>query len=488
MEEVSSVWGPAALQERYRKIVSFQKSHFKQRYGWIQKNIYFYSQVAQLLEFLIERDSKVLSIRSESGFYLNATSPSFGLGIDLTTEIIEEAQHRYPQYSFRQSDSADFKIESNFDYVVFDHIGDTTDVSKELDNLHDSISPAARVLILNYNYWWRPILRIAELLKLKMSLLEQNWLSDGDIRSLLTLSSFEVVRRFRIVLFPKYIPILSTLVNRYIAPLPWINNLCMLSVYVARTIPKISEPQVPSVSIIVPCRNEVGNIKYIFERCPKVGSATELIFCDDKSTDGTKAEIERLLHTRPDLTIKIVDGPGINKARNVWAGFDSAANEIVLILDADLAVMPEELSKFVRALSEDKAEFINGTRLVYPMPHGAMKFSNMIGNTVFSYIFSFLLSQPIGDTLCGTKAFWRRDWPRIKKLIGELGIEDKWGDYELLFSAAKLQLKIIDLPVHYQERVFGSTKMVRVVQNGLRMLRICLAAFFRYRLRYLGSK
>ncbi len=487
-EKVLSSWGPEALQQRLRAIIAFQKSHVEQRFGWIQKNIYFYSQVAQLLEFLIEKGCNVLSIRSESGFYLNAAAPSFGLGIDLTSEMLQEAERRYPQYSFKQSNEAELKLDLDFDYVVIDHIGDTVDVSKVFDNLHDSISSTARVLILNYNYWWRPILRVAEIFKLKMALLEQNWLSDGDVRSLLTLSSFEEVRRFRIVLFPKYIPILSTFINRYIAPLPGINRLCMLSIYVARTVPKLPSLEIPSVSIIVPCKNEVDNIKYIFERCPRIGAATELIFCDDQSTDGTKAEIERLLHTRPDLTIKVVDGPGINKARNVWSGFDSASNDIVLILDADLAVMPEELSKFVRALTEGKAEFVNGSRLVYPMQQGAMKFSNMIGNTVFSYIFSFLLSQPIGDTLCGTKAFWRRDWSRMKKLIGQLDIEDKWGDYELLFSAARLQLKIIDLPVHYQERVFGTTKMVRVFQNGFRMLRICLSAFFRYRLRYLGTK
>jgi len=487
MEDFSLGWGPSALENRYSAIAAFQKAHVKERSGWITKNQYFYSQVSHILAFIVERSSKVLSIRSESGFFLNAVSPSFGLGVEITSEMVEDAKARFPQYSFQAGNPEKFKFASEFDYVIVDHIGDTVDVSAMLDNLHGQISPTTRVLILNYNYWWRPILRIAEKLKLKMALLEQNWLSDGDVRSLLTLSNFEEVKILRAVLLPKYLPLLSTFVNRYIAPLPIINRFCMLSVHVGRIVQKPLPKKEPSVSVVVPCKNEVGNIRYVIERCPRIGSATELIFCDDNSSDGTKAEIERLIQTRPDLSIKIVDGPGINKARNVWSGFDAAFNDIVLILDADLAVMPEELPRFIKALTEGKAEFVNGSRLVYPMPHGAMKFSNMLGNTAFSYIFSFLLSQPIGDTLCGTKVFWRKDWPRIKKLIGELGIEDKWGDYELLFSAAKLQLKIIDLPVHYQERIFGNTKMVRVGQNGIRMLRICLAAFFRYRLRYLGT-
>jgi len=487
-EESSSSWGPGALAERYKKTLGFQIEKAAQRAGWIQKNLYFYSQISHLLSFIIAPHSKVLSVRCETGFILDSVNPKIARGLDLSEEMVNEARKRFPNYEFESGNPSEVEVDSNYDYVIIDHIADTVDVIQLFQNLKRGVNPSSKVIVLNYNNWWRPIFKVAELFKLKMPLLEQNWLSDSDILNTLILSDYEPIKKFRIVLFPKYIPIVSQLINRFIAPLPIINRLCMLTVHVARPlIPPQEEPE-PGVSIVVPCRNEAGNITHIIERCPKIGSKTELIFCDDKSTDTTKEEIKRLASSRNDIEVRLVDGPGEGKAKNVWTGFDAATQDILIILDADLAVMPEELPLFVKALKEKKAEFINGSRLVYPMPRGAMKITNMLGNKFFSLFFTFLLSQPVGDTLCGTKAFWRRDWAKFKQLLGDLGIEDKWGDYELLLSASRLQLKIIDLPVHYQERIFGSTKMVKVIQNGVRMLKICFAALFRYRLRYLGVK
>jgi glycosyltransferase involved in cell wall biosynthesis len=241
-------------------------------------------------------------------------------------------------------------------------------------------------------------------------------------------------------------------------------------VIVARPFPESSSSREHSVSVIIPCRNEEGNIEAAVKRLPQLGKETEMIFCDDKSTDGTRAEVERMMREYPDKNIRLVDGPGICKAKNVWTGFDAAKNDILLILDADLAVMPEDMPRFVEALAGNSGEFINGSRLVYPVPRAAMKMFNRMGNIAFSWLFSMLLGQRIKDTLCGTKVLWRRDWLRMRKYVDYWGVSDRWGDYDLLLGAAKLNLRILDLPVHYQERIAGVSKMTRVLHNARIML------------------
>jgi glycosyltransferase involved in cell wall biosynthesis len=253
----------------------------------------------------------------------------------------------------------------------------------------------------------------------------------------------------------------------------------MVQMTVARPKPSPLDENDISVSVIVPCRNERDNVLPAVERIPEMGKHTEIIFCDDRSTDGTATEVERVMKLYPHRDIRLVEGPGICKAENVWTGFRAARGDALMILDGDLAVMPEELPYFLKALASGSAEFVNGSRLVYPMQKGAMKFTNTVGNKIFGALFSYLLDQRVKDTLCGTKVLWRKDWRRIERDLGNWGIEDRWGDYELLFGASKLALPILDLPVHYQERIHGVTKMTRVFSNGMRMLLICWGAWRR---------
>ncbi len=194
--------------------------------------------------------------------------------------------------------------------------------------------------------------------------------------------------------------------------------------------------------------------------------------------------MRRLAALYPEKTIRLVSGPGICKSKNVWTGFEAATGDVLMILDADLTTMPEELPMFLSLLAGGGAEFVNGSRLIYPMPTSAMKGANMVGNKFFSVAFSYLLGQRVKDTLCGTKVIWRSDWERIKSYVGSWGTIDRWGDYDLLFGASKLNLRIVDLPVHYQERVYGTTKMTRVFRNGLVMLRMCFHGFVKLKLGY----
>jgi SAM-dependent methyltransferase len=422
---------------------------------------------------LVEPGKRVLNIRCQTGFLLDALHPRYGVGVEISPEMVAVARAAHPQFMYLEAFPEDFVAQEKFDYILLCDVGDIADVQKTLLQLQAACERHTRLLIYTYNDLWEPLVALAQRLHLKIPQTEQNWLSEQDLIGLLTLSGFEWLKTYRTALFPKYIPLLSAFINRFVAKLPLIGRLCMVEVLVARAVPRPVDVSDVTVSVIVPCKDERGNIESAVTRMPELGRSTETIFCDDKSTDGTADEVRRMQRLYPERNIRLVSGPGICKSKNVWTGFETATGDILAILDADLTVMPEELPYFINAITRHGAEFVNGSRLVYPIAKAAMKGANVVGNKFFSAVFSYLLGQRIKDTLCGTKVLWRSDWERIRNLIGTWGTLDRWGDYELLFGAAKLNLRILDQPVHYQERIFGATKMTQVFKHGLMMLKMC---------------
>jgi len=217
-----------------------------------------------------------------------------------------------------------------------------------------------------------------------------------------------------------------------------------------------------SVSIVVPARNEEGTIKKIIHELPTLGASTELVFIEGHSSDGTLKEIEKQVNTyHGDKKIKYAVQDGRGKGDAVRKGFDMCTGDILMIYDADMTVPADEIHKFYDAIVTGKGDFINGSRLVYPMEKESMQFLNIFGNKFFSFAFSTILGQPLKDTLCGTKVLWKKDYLRIQKNRAFFGDFDPFGDFDLLFGAAKLNLKIIDLPVHYKERTYGATNISR---------------------------
>lgn len=487
---VKDGWGPDALRARRERTAQHLGSLAEKRGSWIESNRYFYSLLRRVLQFLTEPEKRVLSVRCSTGAFLTAMRPKLGKGIDISSEIIEVAKHHHPEFDYgiafpdTEQFLECFERGEKFDYILFNDIDDTVDVQRALQNLKPLCLRHTRLLIITYNHLWEPLVTLAESLGMKVPRIEQNWLSGADVRNLLALSGYEVLGSRRIVLCPKYIPLLSSFLNDFCARLPGLNRLCMTEVHVARLIPEKIDREGLTISVIIPSKDEQGNVESAVRRIPPLGGRTEIIFCDDQSTDGTADEVMRMQQLHPECDIRLEQGPGICKAKNVWTGFDAASGDILIILDADLTTMPEELPYFVDAIASGLAEFVNGSRLVYPVPRGAMKGANMLGNQFFSLAFSYLLNQRVKDTLCGTKVLWRSDWERVKPLLGGWGIEDRWGDYELLFGASKLNLRIVDLPVHYQERIYGRTKMTKVFQNGLVMLKMCWHGFLKLKLGY----
>jgi len=475
----SNLTGPGALNEVRTARRELQAAIAARRDEWIRRNRYFYIRLKRVLQFIVEPGKRVLEVRCQTGHLLAAVKPAYGVGVEISEAMVEYARRLHHGLHFVTSDPEDLDLNETFDYILFSHIFDTVDILRAFERIRRHCTPETRIVVINFNHLWEPILEFASKTGLRAKFVEPNWVSENDIRGFLKLAGFRPVRKHRLLLFPKWIPLFSAVMNGILARLPGLRRLCMMQVMVARPISEGPREEDVSVSVVVPCRNEAGNIQHAVERIPAMGKHTEILFCDDQSTDGTAREIERMQALHPDKRIRLIQGPGRGKAENVWTGFRAARGDVLMILDADLTVMPEELPMFFRALVSSRGDFINGTRLVYPVQERAMKFANMIGNKLFGLLFSFLLDQRIKDTLCGTKALWRKDWLRMETNLGTWGITDLWGDYELLFGASKLNLEIVEVPVHYQERTHGVTKMTRVLSNGLRMLGICWYAWRR---------
>ena len=405
----------------------------KVRDKWAKKNKYYHKEIEKFLKFLVPKDSSVLRI----------------------------------DYSTDEFPDKKLKTDRKYDYVVtLDLIGFSIDIQKSLEKIGRIIHPRSRVILTCHSYLWEPILKIAEFFKLKRPQPFQNWLSPADVENLLYLSGFDIVKKGERLLIPKYIPFVSSFANRYLSKLPLVRKLCLVNYFIIRSQPKrqMTKQFQPNVSIIIPTRNEKDHIEPIVQKTPLLGSGTEIIFVEGGSKDNTLEEIKRVF---------IQGGKG--KGNAVKKGFRNAKKDILMILDADMTVRPKELKKFYQAITSGRGEFINGCRLIYPLEKDSMRFLNVLGNKFFGLMFSWLLDQRIKDTLCGTKVLWRKDYQRIKKGRKFFGDFDPFGDFDLLFGAAKLNLKIVDLPIRYQERVYGETNISRF-RHGWLLLKMVIFA------------
>lgn len=352
--------------------------------------------------------------------------------------------------------------------VVLDNIvGSTLDLQSYFEKLRKAKPENARILITYYNHLWEPLLSIASKLGLRRNVGIQNWLDENDLAGLLNLAGFEVISTQKRILMPVMVPLVTEIFNKYLANLPLINNFCLVTLVIAR--PKPIRAKKYSVSIIIPARNEEENISKIIPSIPIFGKSQEYIFVEGHSTDATWDEIKKAAAKH--RNVKVLKQNGIGKADAVRTGFSKAQNDILMIYDADRTVDGEDLAKFYDALSSGIGEFANGSRLVYPMEDQAMQALNKIGNKIFSLIFSWILGQRFKDTLCGTKAFFRKDYMNFKH-----SKSDPFGDFDLIFGAVRSNLKVIEIPVRYKEREYGTTNIKRF-KHGLMLLGRVASAF-----------
>ena len=471
-----------ATREARRALDQASKEEIRQSYDELadrrdrfrRKGRYYYQLLLRHLRFRIPEGRSVLEIGCGDGFVLRRLKPSRGVGCDLSGRMIEKARRdaeKDETFDFVQADIENTHFDETFDFVLMsDLLGDLLDIQAALDNVRSACSDSTRVVMTYHSIFWEGLLKLAQWLRLKSPQLHHNWLAPGDVENFARLSDFEVVDFDRRVLLPKNVPLLSGLVNRFIAPLPLFNGFCLLNLVVLRKRQKRMARNL-STSIIIPCRNERGNIRAAVERLPEFGKSQEILFVDGHSTDGTPEEIQQVISEFPDKGIKFLVQKGTGKGDAVRLGFSKATKDILMILDADLTVPPEDLPKFFDALAFGKGEFINGSRLVYPMEQQAMRFLNTLGNKFFSVVLSWLMNQQIKDSLCGTKVLLRTDYEKIAAGRHYFGDFDPFGDFDLLFGAAKINLKITEIPIRYRERTYGSTNISRF-RHGLLLLRM----------------
>jgi len=450
--------------------------------SWRSRNHYYYSEMQRLLRFLIPRNSQVLEIGCATGDELAALEPIEGVGIDFSPRMVQLARRKHSQLHFSVMSVERLGFKKPFDYIFgCNLVGDLDEVQSALQSLQCVCHPGTRLILIYYNYLWEPVLKLGERWGLKRPTFTQNWLSLKDLKHILQLAGFEMISADYRVLLPIYIPLLSPLVNRYIARLPLVGRLGLMTYLVARPRPQPLPEDSYTVSIVIPCRNERGTIEAAASQTPNLGKHTELIFVDGNSTDGTPKEIERVMRTHPHRDIKLIhQGTGKGKGDAVRKGFAAAKGDVLMILDADLTVMPEDLSRFYHALIEGHGEFINGSRMVYPQERQAMRFLNLLGNHFFSWAFTWILGQRFRDTLCGTKVILRKDYDRLARGRDYFGEFDPFGDFDLILGAVKLNLKVCEVPVRYKARVYGETNISRF-SHGLLLLRMTWIAAKKFR-------
>ena len=443
----------------------------------VQKTLqkYYLQDIIHYCNYFIHPDDSVIEVGCGNGYMIHKIAGKQKTGIDSNISKIETAKKEYPNISFHCMDSENIELKQTFDVIILANlIGNLKDIENTFRGIHKICHPQTRIIITYYNHLWEPFAKFLEFLRLKTPTTYQNWLSLRDIHNLLSLSGFDTYRSSRRMIFPFYIPFVSTLLNTYIAKLPIINSFAINYFSFARPI-QTKDKNDLSVSIIIPARNESGNIENAIKRIPNFTPDMEIIFIEGNSTDDTWKKIQEIQKKYNSKTIKIAQQTGKGKANAVWKGFEIATKDILMILDADLTVQPEELPKFYSAIHLGYGEFIFGNRLTYPMEKQAMRFLNKLGNKFFSSAFSWILEQPIKDTLCGTKVIRRTDYYRLVKNKKYFGNFDPFGDFDLIFGAHKLNLKMIEIPIHYKERTYGETNISRF-RHGFLLLNMCLFA------------
>ncbi len=467
------------------------KKHFdnlaSERSSWIKKSIGFYNEDIRFMKELIPAGSSILEIGCGNGYLIGSLNPSYGLGVDISSKMIIEAKNKYKDIDFIESDIEEEqffdKIDRTFEYIIIsDTIGYLTDIENTLENLHSLCNMDTRIIIAHYSPFWEPILNIAAKFKLKMPEISKSLLNENDISSLLSSSEFETVKKQKKIIFPFKFLGLGRLINRFFSCLPVLSSLCVRNYVISRSLKYHSSELPSSASVIIPCRNEKGNIRNALKRLPVFTKDIEIIFVEGNSSDGTWEEVKKVVKDstfiKKGFTLKAVQQKGKGKADAVFQAFSLATNDVLIILDGDLTVPPEDISKFWKKISSGEAEYVNGTRLIYPMEQEAMRFLNYIANKIFSLLFTWLLGQSYTDTLCGTKVIRRHHFEKAKLINTDLGNFDPFGDFFIIFGASRLNLKMIEVPIRYRAREYGETQISRF-SHGFLLVKMVIFAFFK---------
>ncbi len=448
----------------------------KQWTHFYKKNIFYHSNVGRLVRSLVFRESSLVEFGSRGGELLRNLPNKNKVGVECNKDYLSlNVKRKRKANVYHEADFWKKYGRSKFDVIILNNnLSETEDIQTLLSKLKNISRPDTKIIVIFFNYLWKPILDITQKLKLRMPYFrEPNWLSVEDVKALFAIEDFDEVKSGKKILIPIHIPLIADFANRYLSVLPIVGHLSLLNYLVF----KCKRPKKDySSSIIIPLRNEEGNIRGLINKIPRFGKSQEIIFVEGNSTDNTYSAVKKeMLNYKGEMKIFLHKQRGEGKADAVRLGLSRARNEILITFDGDLTVDPGELPKFYKALVSDKGDFVMGSRLVYPLESQAMRTLNVLGNKLFGLVFSYVLNQPIKDTLCGTKLLFRRDYEKINYMRKYFGKLDPFGDFELIFGASKLNLKILEIPVRYKQRTYGETNIKRFV-HGIMLFRMVVIA------------
>ncbi len=459
-------------------VKEYTEEHANNYDAWHARNKYYYQSLERWFQFIVPPETRVFELGMGDGSLIASLRPSRMAGIDISGSMIAKAEKQHPDGTWIEGDAAKYvPQDERFDYVIgADFLSYAEDVQVTLEQARLLCHARTRLIFTKLNPFWNVPMRIAARLGLAQPRRYASWLGLDQTARLMELAGLDVIRTGKFCLLPVYLPFISDFVNRYIARLPFIRRMCVIEYLIARPNPSTQTFQAtPSVTVVIPARNESGNIRSALERMPIFPGALEVIFVEGHSTDDTWHRIQAVAQEKWPFSVVCAQQEGRGKGDAVRKGFQLAKNDLLMILDADLTVPPETLVRFYHILSHRSTDYVQGTRLVYPMESRAMRPLNWVGNKIFGIILSVLLGQKFSDTLCGTKCLWKNDYEQLSRARSYFGVFDPFGDFDLIFGAAKLNLKMQEIPIHYKDRTYGETNINRF-RDGWLLIRMCFFA------------
>lgn len=456
------------------------------RKKYYNRNRFYHRSILKYFRMCIPEGSTVLELGCATGDLIGNLKPSKGIGVDISDSMIAIAREKYPSVAFVCNNAENFETDQVFDYIIFSGIvGSIENIQVLLEKAQKWTTTDTRVFVDFYNPLWYPLIKMGEKIGLKMPELTRNWLSVDDIQNFLDISGYQVIKRKFLMFFPKYIPVITYILNKYIGNLPGVRRFSLNNIVIARPAVPLPNPETKKCSVVITCRDEEGNIEGLVTRMPKMGSKTEIIFVEGHSKDNTVARIQEMIRKYPEKDIKMLTQKGIGQGDAFRYGFDEAKGDFVIWLEADLTTPPEEAIHFWNAFIQNHGEYVNGSRFIYKMERSAMPLFNFLGNRFFGILFTALLKQRFTDTLCGFKAISKKNYLKIRKQIEYFGDFDPFGDFELIFGAIKNNLKVTEIPVHYQPRQYGQSKaygqsFFSFMKHAMLLLRMSIIAFKKF--------
>ena len=450
---------------------------------WRRRNRYYHQKIAEYLRFIVPEGESLLLIGCEDGRLLDVLAPSRGFGVDCSEEMIALAGKRRPQHRYLAASDYAFELDESFEYIVLnDMTGEVHDLFSLLQRIAGLCTRTSRVVIVQHNYLWRPVLRLAARLRLKRPEARQNWLSVGDLRVFLDGVGFETIDVRSKLFCPKRLLGLGSAANWVAGLVPFVHRLAGTEILIARLEAHRPDPSTRSASIVLTTRDERENIEPMVKAIPDVGRETEIIFVEGHSTDGTPEEIERVIKGYPEKRIRLLRQTGVGQGDAIRTGFAAATGDVIILLEADQTSPPEDVLKAFEIVASGRSDYVNGSRFIYPRARGSMPVRNAVGNILFAVWFTWFLGQRTSDVLCGLKAIDRRQFARLLGNWEFLGVFDPFGDFELLFGAARLGLKISEVPTRYTARAYGTPKS-RFVKHGMMLARMARRATLEFKCR-----